>query len=125
MSTGAELRDRTNAYASRIVRLYQYLQQHYRFDDAAIIMGKQLLRSGTSVAANHREAKHTRSKADRIAKFNIILQELEESSLWLELLDEHQMANAEGLRQLLNETNELIGIFVTSLKTLHHSDDEP
>lgn len=89
MASGADLRDRTKMYASRIIKLYSHLQQTHRFDDAAMVLGKQLLRSGTSVAANHREAKHTRSKADRIAKFNIILQELEESALWLELLNDH------------------------------------
>jgi four helix bundle protein len=124
MSDTHSLRDRTKAYASRIIKLYAHLQQTHRFDDAAMILGKQLLRSGTSVAANHREAKHTRSKADRIAKFNLILQELEESALWLELLTEHQMANGEGLRQILNETNQLIGIFITSVKTLHSEQDD-
>jgi four helix bundle protein len=118
MDAGVELRDRTKAYAGRIIRLYTYLQQTTRFDDAAMIIAKQLLRSGTSVAANHREAKHSRSKADRIAKFNIMLQELEESALWLELLQEHNLANREGLLQLLDETNQLISIFVTSVKTL-------
>ena len=83
-----------------------------------MIIGKQLLRSGTSVAANYREAKHTRSRADRVAKFQIILQELEESALWLELLDEHEMADPNGLRQLIDETNQLIGIFIASIKTL-------
>jgi four helix bundle protein len=115
------LRERTKAYASRVIGLYSHLQKMYHFDDAAVVTAKQLLRSGTSVAANHREAKHSRSKADRSAKFNIILQELEESALWLELLDEHQMANAEGLHQLLDETNQLISIFVASIKTLHGS----
>jgi len=114
----AALRERTKAYASRIIRLYAHLQQQYRFDDAAMVIGKQLLRSGTSVAANHREAKHSRSKADRAAKFHIVLQELEESALWLELLSEHQMASNEGLVQLLDETNQLIGIFVSSIQTL-------
>jgi four helix bundle protein len=118
MDVGSELRDRTKAYAGRIIRLYTHLQQTTRFDDAAMVIAKQLLRSGTSVAANHREAKHSRSKADRIAKFNIMLQELEESALWLELLQEHNLANREGLRQLLDETNQLISIFVTSVKTL-------
>jgi four helix bundle protein len=114
----ADLRDRTKAYASRIIRLYVRLRKEYHFDDAALVIGKQLLRSGTSVAANHREAKHARSKADRIAKFSIILQELEESALWLELLIEHRMAHGEALNQLLNETNQLISIFVASNKTL-------
>ena len=120
MNAGADLRERTKAYASRVIKLYSHLQKAHRFDDAAMVIGKQLLRSGTSVAANHREAKHTRSKADRIAKFNIMLQELEESALWLELLVEHNLANQEGLSQLLDETNQLIGIFITSVKTLHH-----
>jgi four helix bundle protein len=84
-----------------------------------MVIGKQLLRSGTSVAANHREAKHSRSRADRIAKFQIVLQELEESALWLELLLENHMANEEGLKQLLDETGQLIGIFIGSLKTLN------
>ena len=117
----AALRERTKAYASRVIRLYSHLQKSCHFDDAAMVIAKQLLRSGTSVAANHREAKHSRSKAERIAKFNIILQELEESALWLELLSEHQMASMEALRQLLDETNQLISIFVTSIKTLHGS----
>ncbi len=112
------LRDRTKAYASRIIRLYSYLQQGHHFNDAAMVIAKQLVRSGTSVAANHREAKHTRSKADRIAKFYIILQELEESALWLELLAENDMAHPDGLHQLLEETNQLISIFIVSIRTL-------
>ena len=112
------LRGRTKAYASRIIRLYSHLQQTHHFNDAALVIAKQLLRSGTSIAANHREAKHARSKADRAAKFQIILQELEESALWLELLLEHDMTHPDGLNQLLDETNQLIGIFITSTKTL-------
>ena len=91
------LRDRTKAYASRIIRLYMHLQKTCHFDDAAMVLAKQLLRSRTSVAANHHESKLSGSKADRIAKFQIIFQELEESALWIELLHEHQMARAEGL----------------------------
>jgi four helix bundle protein len=117
----AALRECTKAYASRVIRLYSHLQKSCHFDDAAMVIAKQLLRSGTSVAANHREAKQSRSKAERIVKFNLILQEREESALWLELLSEHQMASLEGLRQLLDETHQLISIFVTSIKTLHGS----
>jgi four helix bundle protein len=100
------------------LKLYTYLQRSHHFDDAAMVLAKQLLRSGTSVAANHRESKHSRSRADRIAKFQIILQELEESALWLELLQEHELAPTEGLRQMIDETNQLLGIFITSAKTL-------
>ncbi len=114
----AGLRERTKAYTSRIIRLYAYLQKHHHFASAACIIGKQLLRSGTSVAANHREAKHARSRADLIAKIAIMLQELEESLLWLELLTDHQMAPADSLLQIVYETQQLIGIFTTSIDTL-------
>ena len=116
----AALRERTKMYASRIMKLYAHLQQHNRFDSAALVLGKQLLRSGTSVAANHRESKYTRSLADRMAKFMIILQELEESALWLELLQEHKLVHPGSLNPLLDETNQLIGIFVASTKTLRN-----
>jgi len=112
------LRGRTKGYASRIIKLYAYLQQEYHYNDAALIIGKQLLRSGTGCVANHREAKHSRSRADRIAKFHIVLQELEESALWLELLCEHEMAHTNGLEQIIDETNQLIAIFITSINTL-------
>ena len=112
------LQARTKSYASTIIRLHAHLQQSHHFASAAMVIGKQLLRSGTSVAANHREARHSRSKADRIAKFHIVLQELEESALWIGLLIEHEMAQPEMLSQLLDETNQLISIFVASTKTL-------
>jgi four helix bundle protein len=118
------LRDRTKAYASRIIRLYTHLLQVYHFNDAAVVIAKQLVRSGTSVAANHREAKHSRSKADRIAKFHILLQELEESALWLELLQEHEMAASDGLQPLIDETNQLIGMFIASIKKLRGEEGE-
>ncbi len=117
------LRDRTKRYASRIIKLYAYLQQQYHYNDAALVIGRQLLRSGTGCAANHREAKHSRSRADRIAKFYIVLQELEESALWLELLREHEMAHAEGIDQLIDETNQLIAIFIASINTLRNAKD--
>ena len=113
-----KLRGRTKSYASRMITLYAYLQAHHHFNDAALVIGKQLLRSGTSVAANHREAKYSRSVADRIAKFSIVLQELEESGLWVELLIEHNMADAVALHDLLNETDQLTGIFAASIKRL-------
>jgi four helix bundle protein len=114
----AALRERTKAYASRIIRLYTVIQQEQPAYSAALIIGKQLLHSGTSVAANHRESKHARSKADLVAKIAIILQELEESLLWLELLHEHHMAHSGGLIQLIEESNQLISIFITSSRKL-------
>jgi four helix bundle protein len=120
-----DLLNRTKAYASRIIKLYTHIQTEHHFNAAAAVLAKQLLRSGTAVAANHREARHSRSRADRIAKFTIVLQELEESSLWLELFIEHQMAQEEELDQLWRETQQLIAIFIASIQKLRNSGDEP
>jgi four helix bundle protein len=114
----SKLRERTKSYAHRIIRLYGYIQKRHHFDSAAIILGKQMLRSGTSVAANHREAKHARSQADLNSKINIILQELEETLLWLELLADHQMVDPASLVPIITETNELISIFIASSRKL-------
>ncbi len=112
------LRARTKAYANSVIGFYLQLQQQYHFDHAALVIGKQLLRSGTSVAANHREARHPRSKADRIAKFHIILEELEKSALWIELLQENNLPISIAHDQLLDETYQLIKIFIASTKSL-------
>lgn len=81
-------------------------------------MGKQLLRSGTSVAANFREASRARSDAEFIAKIEQCAQEADESMLWLELLKEECGVRAESLDQLLIESDELIAIFVTMSKNV-------
>jgi four helix bundle protein len=81
-SQSEQLRDRTKAFALRIVRLFQSLP---RATEAQVI-GKQLLRSGTSVAANYRAACRARSKAEFIAKIGIVLEEVDESVLWIEML---------------------------------------
>ena len=78
------LRDRTKEFAIRVVRLYSTLPK----STEAQVMGKQVLRSGTSVGANYREACRARSKAEFIAKLGDCLKELDESSYWFELLEE-------------------------------------
>lgn len=118
------LRQRTKAYASRVVSMYVHLCATEAFDSAARIIGKQLIRSGTSVAANHREARHCRSRADRLAKFLIVLQELEESALWLELMLEHKFTSEAALKQLCTETDDLLAIFITSVHTLQAHQDK-
>src|SRR5690349_14908818 len=79
-----QLRDRTKAFALRIIRLYRSLP--YRTD--AQVLGKQLLRCSTSVAANYRAACRARSKAEFVAKIRIVVEETDEAVLWLELLVE-------------------------------------
>ena len=79
-----DLRDRTKKFALRVVRLYSNLPK----TTEAQVMGKQVLRSGTSVGANYREARRSRSNAEFIAKLGDCLKELDESSYWFELLEE-------------------------------------
>ena len=82
------------------------------------MIGKQLLRSGTSVGAHVREGKRSRSNAELISKIEGGLQELEETVYWLELLGDTGIVKSDRMKELLEEANELIAILVTSAKTL-------
>jgi len=106
-------RDRTKKYASAVIRLYCSLPKNR---PEVQVLGKQLLRSGTSVAANYREASRARSDAEFVSKIDLCTQEADESSLWLELLKEDCEIESQLLDWLLSETNELIAIFVTMSK---------
>jgi four helix bundle protein len=109
------LKQRTKAYALRIIRLYNALP---RQPDAQVI-GKQLLRSGTSVGANYREGQRSRSSAEMAAKFGLCVQELEESAYWMELLIESGILPEASLAELLDETYQLIAILTSSIKRIH------
>jgi four helix bundle protein len=108
-----DLRNRTKAYALRVVKLYQILPK----SGEAQIIGKQILRSGTSVGAQYREACRAKSPADFISKMEGSLQELDETGYWLELLAESGILPAEQLADIQKENNELTAIFVTSVRT--------
>ncbi len=112
-----DLADRTKLYARRIIRLVSVLPKSV----VAQVLGKQVLRSGTSVGANYREASRARSKAEFIAKMGDCLKELGESEYWLDLLSEESIVAPAKLASLLEETRELIAIFVTSIKTARRS----
>jgi four helix bundle protein len=112
-----DLADRTKLYARRIIRLVSALPKSV----VAQVLGKQVLRSGTSVGANYREASRARSKAEFIAKMGDCLKELGESEYWLDLLSEENVVPPAKLAPLLKETRELIAIFVTSIKTARSS----
>jgi four helix bundle protein len=105
-----DLRGRTKNYALRIVRLYRALPHR---DGVSEVIGKQLLRSGTSVAAHYREAGRAKSDLDFISKLEGAQQELDESELWLELLGDSKTLSTDRLRDIRRETDELIAIFVT------------
>jgi four helix bundle protein len=107
-----DLRDRTKDFALRIIRMFRLLPN----TSEAQILGKQVLRSGTSVGANYREAFRGRSKAEFIAKCGDSLRELEETAYWIELLVDSRIVDAEKLSALRSECDELIAIFVTIVK---------
>jgi len=107
-----DLKERTRAFALRVIKLYSALPS----SAVAQVLGKQLLRSGTSVGANYREAHRARSKAEFIAKMGDCLKELDESSYWLDLLASSEVIATSRLSALIDETNQLTAIFVTIIK---------
>jgi four helix bundle protein len=111
-NVNADLRGRTKEFALRIIRLYAALPAN----NEAQVLGKQLLRSGTSVGAHYREAYRARSTAEFISKIEGGLQELDETAYWLELLAESGIMNKERLAGLLDEANQLTAILVTCVK---------
>ena len=112
MGDSQNLRARTKQFALRILRLYRALPPR----EEARILGKQILRSGTSVGANYRAACRARSRAKFIAKLGIVLEEVDETVFWLELLLEGGIVKHEKLDTLVREAQELTSIFVTSLR---------
>ena len=109
------MRKRTKKYASRVVRFFVSLP---RSREEVRVLGGQLLRSGTSVAANYREASRARSDAEFVSKVELCAQEADESMLWLELLEEDCGIKSDLLTWLLQESDELIAIFVTMAKNV-------
>jgi len=107
-----ELSVRTKEFALRVIRLYCALPKSTQ----AQVLGKQVLRSGTSVGANYRVAKRSRSKSEFIAKIGDCLKELDETSYWLELLVESGIIPLTKTQALQQECNELIAILTTISK---------
>jgi four helix bundle protein len=107
------LEARTKEYARRIIRLYSSLPR----SGAKQVLGHQLLRSGTSIGANYREAMRSRSKAEFIAKLGDSLKEASESEYWLELFAEESLLPSKRLQPLLEETREITAMLVASINT--------
>ena len=108
-----DLRERTTQFALRVIRMYCDLPK----TTEAQVLGKQVLRSGTSVGAHYREASRARSKKEFAGKLEGGLSELEETAYWLELLEKAGIVHAGRLRPLRDETAELLRIFVASVNT--------
>ena len=115
MRLSEELRERTKNYASGIIRLYVKLPKDR---EEVRVLGKQLLRSGTSVAAHAREASRARSDLEFCSKLDGLLQEADESQLWLELLRDTCGIQGEPADHLHRETGELMAIFITMVSKL-------
>jgi four helix bundle protein len=114
-----ELRKRTRDFALRIIRLYGALPKTAE----AQVIGKQVLRSGTSVGAHYREASRARSDAEFISKIGVALQEMDETAYWVELLTEAEIITADKLKALQQEVDELIAIFTTIAKRVKDKDE--
>jgi four helix bundle protein len=108
-----ELKKRTKQFAIRIVRLYQALPKR----DEARVIGRQVLRSGTSVAANYRAVCRARSKAEFVAKLGVVVEEIDETVFWLELLVETGIVAESRMESLQKEATELLAIFAASQHT--------
>ena len=107
-----DLRDRTKSFALRIIKVYTALPK----TTEAQVIGKQILRSGTSVGAHYREAKRSRSTAEFISKIEGGNQELEETIYWLELLIGAEIMDEAKLKPLMDEADELMAILTSSVR---------
>jgi len=111
--TPSELKERSKEFALRVLKLTAALPK--TIEGRAI--ANQLVRSGTSVAANHRTACRARSRNEFVAKLGIVLEEADETQLWLELVIAGKLLPAKQVQPLLDEASELVAIFVASRKS--------
>jgi len=109
-------RARSKAFALRIIRLVEALPKK----PSANVIGRQLLRSATSVAANYRAAQRARSKAEFVSKISIVVEEADETVFWLELLGDANLFPQGRLIEVQKEANELLAIFAASQRTARH-----
>jgi four helix bundle protein len=110
------LAERTKAFALRVIRMYSMFPK----TTAAQVLGKQVLRSGTTVGANYREANRARSKAEFRAKIGECLKELDETADWFELLVDANIVTSEKMAGIQDECDQLLAIFTVILKKSKH-----
>ena len=113
VSQAERLKERTKQFAIRIVTLFRSLPK----TEEGRIIGRQLLRSGTSVAANYRAVCRARSKAEFIAKIGTVVEEADETVFWLEMLIDTRIVSLSRADGLLKEANELLAVFAASQRT--------
>src|SRR5262245_56072421 len=108
-----DLKRRTKSFALRIIRLVESLPP----GPVTNVIGRQLVKCGTSVGANYRAACRAKSNADFIAKMGIVEEEADESIYWMELLVESELLRKERIEDLMDEADQLVSIFVSSINT--------
>ena len=113
-----QLEKRTKDFALRIIQFVSKLPKNKVSD----VMGYQLLKSGTSIGANYREANRSSSKADFIHKISIIEKEAAETQYWIELFDETNLGNPQERQLLITKVGELLAIFTSICKTRYPGD---
>jgi four helix bundle protein len=113
VSSPEQLRSRTKAFALRMIRLTRALPRAME----AQVIGKQLLRAGTSVGANYRAACRARSRQEFVAKLGIVVEEADETIYWLDLLADGEIVPRERLAELMKEARELTAIFTAAQHT--------
>ena len=110
---GEKMKRRTKAFAVQIVKFYKKLAK----TDEARVLGRQVLRSGTSVAANYRAVCRAKSQADFISKMGTVVEEADETLFWLELCEDVEVCSSALVADLKREADELLSIFASSLST--------
>ena len=111
--TREEMQSRTKEFAKRIIQICRELPNNRE----GRLIGNQIFKSGTSVAANYRAACRGRSKAEFVSKLGIVLEEADETLFWLEMIDEMEISQQNSLHLLLQECDEIVAIIVSSIKS--------
>ena len=114
------LKEKSFVFALRIVKCYQYLQS----EKHEYVLSKQLLRCGTSIGANIREAEQAESKNDFIHKLSIALKETNETEYWLELLHQSNYLNQQSFDSLFNDCKELLKLLISIIKTSKQKNEQ-
>jgi four helix bundle protein len=117
MNSSLDLKLRTRDFSLAVIRFYSRLPR----ETSAQVLGRQLLRSATSVGAQYREAQRAKSAADFVSKSEGALQELDETAYWLELIEGSATDTTSAVRDLRNETEQLLSIFVSLIKRAKQS----
>jgi four helix bundle protein len=113
MTMPEQLRNRTKRFALRVLKMFRALPK----TEEARVVGRQILRSGTSVGANYRAVCRARSRREFISKMNVVVEEADETIFWFEILVEGEIVAERKLSALMKEGEELLAIFAASLRT--------